>query len=109
MSHPQLDSNGKPIPSTSKVQTYGKMVTKTVTMTVTTTYATTEILRPGEAGYEESLERQRQQKEQGPEERQKQETEYRESRKRVKGDKTMHENFHYAHHRAAQPAPSTTV
>ncbi|KAI5844661.1 hypothetical protein DFP73DRAFT_550190 [Morchella snyderi] len=103
------DSDGNPIPSSSRVQAYGKMVTKTVTMTVTTTIATTEILRPGEVGYKESLERQKRQREQGPEEKQKQEKQYHESRKWANGDRTMHENFHFTHHRAAQPAPSTTV
>ncbi|KAL0633369.1 hypothetical protein Q9L58_007742 [Maublancomyces gigas] len=100
----QVDSEGNPIPS--KVQAYGKMVTKTVTMTVTTTIATTEILRPGEAGYEASLERQQRQREQGPEEQQRQHKQYRESRQWASGDRTMHENFHYRHHRAAQPAPA---
>ncbi|KAF3219213.1 hypothetical protein TWF191_008006 [Orbilia oligospora] len=38
-----------------------KMVTKTVTMTITTTIASTEILRPGEEGYEASMEKYRQQ------------------------------------------------
>lgn len=101
----QVDSDGNPIPS--RVQAYGKMVTKTVTMTVTTTIATTEILRPGEAGYEASLERQKRQREQGPEEQQRQHKQYRESRQWASGDRTMHENFHYRHHRAAQPAPAT--
>lgn len=100
----QVGSDGVPIPS--KVQAYGKMVTKTVTMTVTTTIATTEILRPGEAGYEASLERQKRQREQGPEEQQRQHKQYRESRQWASGDRTMHENFHYKHHRAAQPAPA---
>lgn len=100
----QVGSNGDAIPS--KVQAYGKMVTKTVTMTVTTTIATTEILRPGEAGYEASLERQKRQREQGPEEQQRQHKQYRESRQWASGDRTMHENFHYKHHRAAQPAPA---
>ncbi|KAK6534427.1 hypothetical protein TWF281_005753 [Arthrobotrys megalospora] len=40
---------------------YGKIVTKTVTMTITTTIASTEVLRPGEEGYEASMERYRQQ------------------------------------------------
>ncbi|KAK6350990.1 hypothetical protein TWF718_004168 [Orbilia javanica] len=40
---------------------HGKIVTKTVTMTITTTIASTEILRPGEEGYEASMERYRQQ------------------------------------------------
>lgn len=100
----QVSSDGNAIPS--KVQAYGKMVTKTVTMTVTTTIATTEILRPGEAGYEASLERQKRQREQGPEEQQRQHKQYRESRQWASGDRTMHENFHYKHHRAAQPAPA---
>ncbi|KAH8146190.1 uncharacterized protein LAJ45_09888 [Morchella importuna] len=109
MSPIEVDSDGNPIPSSTRVQAYGKMVTKTVTMTVTTTIATTEILRPGEEGYEESVERQKRQREQGPEEKQKQERQYHESRKWANGDRTMHENFHFTHHRAAQPAPSTTV
>lgn len=109
MSPMEVDSDGSPIPSSSRVQAYGKMVTKTVTMTVTTTIATTEILRPGEAGYEESVERQKRQREQGPEEKQKRERQYHESRKWANGDRTMHENFHFTHHRAAQPAPSTTA
>lgn len=100
----RVSSDGNPVPS--RVQAYGKMVTKTVTMTVTTTIATTEILRPGEAGYEASLERQKRQREQGPEEQQRQHRQYRESRQWASGDRTMHENFHHKHHRAAQPAPA---
>lgn len=100
----QVGSDGNAVPN--KVQAYGKMVTKTVTMTVTTTIATTEILRPGEAGYEASLERQKRQREQGPEEQQRQHRQYRESRQWASGDRTMHENFHYKHHRAAQPTPA---
>ncbi|KAH0610205.1 uncharacterized protein H6S33_011732, partial [Morchella sextelata] len=108
MTPSEVDSDGNTIPG-NRVQAYGKMVTKTVTMTVTTTIATTEILRPGEEGYEESLERQKRQREQGPEEKQKQERQYHESRKWANGDRTMHENFHFSHHRAAQPAPSTAM
>lgn len=50
---------GKPIPGTGQIVSYGRMLTKTVTMTVTTTIARTEILQPGEQGYEESLGRQK--------------------------------------------------
>lgn len=103
----QVDEEGNPIPNSSRVQAYGKMVTKTVTMTVTTTIATTEILRPGEPGYEASLERQKRQREQGPEEQQKQHRQYRESRQWASGDRTLHDNFHHKHHRAAQPAPAS--
>ncbi|KAK6521283.1 hypothetical protein TWF506_001507 [Arthrobotrys conoides] len=46
---------------TGQVVSYGKMVTKTVTMTITTTIASTEILRPGDEGYEASMEKYRQQ------------------------------------------------
>ena len=90
--------------TTTRVASYGKMVTKTVTMTVTTTIATTEILRPGEPGYEESLERQKRQQNQTPEERERQQRKYHQSRQWASGDRTLHENFHCKHHRSAQPA-----
>ncbi|EGX43585.1 hypothetical protein TWF173_008165 [Orbilia oligospora] len=52
----------KPVYSkTGQIISHGKMVTKTVTMTITTTIASTEILRPGEEGYEASMEKYRQQ------------------------------------------------
>ncbi|KAK6502894.1 hypothetical protein TWF481_007934 [Arthrobotrys musiformis] len=52
----------KPVYSkTGEVVSYGRIVTKTVTMTITTTIASTEILRPGEEGYEASMEKYRQQ------------------------------------------------
>jgi hypothetical protein len=104
MTAPTVDARtGK---TTTRVASYGKMVTKTVTMTVTTTIATTEILRPGEDGYEESLKRQKRQQEMTPEERERQHRQYRESRQWASGDRALHENFHCKHHRAAQPAPA---
>lgn len=83
----------------SRVSSYGKLVTKTVTMTVTTTIATTEILQPGEAGYEESLARQKTQASEA-------ETRYRDSRAQAAGAKDAHEAFHASHHKAARPAPA---
>jgi hypothetical protein len=105
MAAPAVDARtGK---TTTRVASYGKMVTKTVTMTVTTTIATTEILRPGEEGYEESLKRQHRQQEQTPEERDRQHRQYRESRQWASGNRSLHENFHCRHHRSAQPAPAS--
>ena len=102
MAPPVVDARtGK---TTTRVASYGKMVTKTVTMTVTMTIATTEILRPGESGYEESLERQKRQQHQTPEERERQQRGYHQSRRWASGDRTLHENFHCKHHRSAQPA-----
>ncbi|KAI5803924.1 hypothetical protein EDC01DRAFT_627728 [Geopyxis carbonaria] len=83
----------------ARVSSYGKLVTKTVTMTVTTTIATTEILQPGESGYEASLARQKSQAAEA-------ETQYRNSRAQAAGAKDAHEAFHASHHRAARPAPA---
>ena len=97
MAPPVVDARtGK---TTTRVASYGKMVTKTVTMTVTTTIATTD-----ESGYEESLERQKRQQNQTPEERERQQQKYHQSRQWASGDRTLHENFHCKHHRSAQPA-----
>ncbi|KAK6528817.1 hypothetical protein TWF694_004050 [Orbilia ellipsospora] len=54
----------KPVYSKNgQIVSYGKVVTKTVTMTITTTIASTEILRPGEEGYQASVEKYKKQQE----------------------------------------------
>ncbi|KAF3903936.1 hypothetical protein ABW21_db0204745 [Orbilia brochopaga] len=54
----------KPVYSkTGQIVSHGRVVTKTVTMTITTTIASTEILNPGEEGYEASIERYKKQQE----------------------------------------------
>jgi len=73
-------------------RSYRKVVTKTVTMTVTTTIATTEILLPGEPGYEESRKRERIEKTS---------PRCQEVYRNTSGigeDSENHERFHRAHH-----------
>lgn len=54
----------KPVYSkTGQIISHGKVVTKTVTMTITTTIASTEVLHPGEEGYQASIERYKKQQE----------------------------------------------
>ena len=90
--------------STTKVTTaFGRIVTTTTTTTVTTTIATTEILHPGEPGYEVSLERQRAQTEASPKEREQIEKRYRESRAWSSGDRAAHDCFHQHHRCAGKP------
>ncbi|EPS43953.1 hypothetical protein H072_2176 [Dactylellina haptotyla CBS 200.50] len=77
-----------------QIVSYGKVVTKTVTMTITTTIASTEILRPGEKGYEESVERyKKQQEEQQQKQQQQQPHSQNFEPQEVKFDKTFPEVF----------------
>ncbi|KAA8903871.1 hypothetical protein FN846DRAFT_953480 [Sphaerosporella brunnea] len=90
--------------STTTVTAYGRVVTTTTTTTVTTTIATTEILHPGEKGYEESVARQAAQAAASPEERARIEKSFATSRAWSAGsDKSAHEEMHRQHHRAAEP------
>jgi hypothetical protein len=89
---------------TTTVTAYGRIVTTTTTTTVTTTVATTEILHPGEEGYEESVARQAAQAAASPEERARIEQSFAMSRAWSSGqDKATHEAMHCEHHRAAEP------
>lgn len=91
-------------PGTNTVTSYGRIVTTTTTTTVTTTIATTEILHPGETGYEESLARQQALTLAAPEERQMLEKRFQESRSWSAGtNKAGHEMLHQDHHRSAEP------
>lgn len=91
-------------PGTNAVTSYGRIVTTTTTTTVTTTIATTEILHPGEPGYEESLARQQALALAAPEERQMLENRFQESRSWSAGtNKADHEMLHQDHHRSAEP------
>ena len=90
-------------PGTTQVTAFGRIITTTTTTTVTTTIATTEILHPGEAGYDASLERQRAQMEANPKEREQIEKRYRESRAWASGDRAGHDCFHQHHSRAGKP------
>lgn len=85
---------------TSWIDSYGRMVTKTITTTVTTTIATTELLRPGEVGYEDSVRRRKLQTEANQAHDRPEQL----SEKAMEGSKTVHEKFHQGHHKSAQPA-----
>lgn len=86
-------------------QSYNKMTTKTVTITITTTIATTEILRPGEPGYEESLQRHRDQTLMSEQEKERMRKEYNESRLWAsgQGSRRLNEQKHWKYHKAAEP------
>jgi hypothetical protein len=71
-----------------QVLSYGKVVTKTVTMTITTTIASTEIIRPGEEGYQASIEKYKKQQE---EQQQNQQQHPSEPQPEVKSEKTFPE------------------
>jgi hypothetical protein len=87
---------------------YGRIITTTTTTTVTTTIATSEILHPGEMGYEASLARHRAIQEASQEEKQRIMNLYHQSREMSRGEVGLHQNFHQQHHQSVKPSRTVT-